>query len=539
MKVSDAIIKCLEKENVDMIFGYPGGAVLPLYESLRTSNIKHILVRQEQSAAHSASGYSRVSGKTGVCIATSGPGATNLITGIATAYMDSIPLVILTGQVNSKQIGKDLFQEADIVGATEPFTKHNYFVKEPKEIIKVLKEAFYIASTGRPGPVLIDIPIDVQKDNIKFNYSKDVKIRGYKPTYVGHTGQVKKAVRKLKESKRPLICAGGGIHCSHAVEELKAFSQKANIPVVHTLMGLGAMPFNSKYYVGMVGSHGHSYSNKVIAEADLLLIVGARYSDRATNNFNAVNNKTQIIHIDIDPAEVGKNIDTNIPVVGDAKNILNQLIKKISPLQTEEWLKTIEKLKSTCCKKECNSNNFVNPQKAVRKLSKMVNDDTILTADVGQNQIWAARNFEIKGKRRYLSSGGLGTMGYSLPAAVGAKLACPSKTVVCVVGDGGIQMNLGELGTLRENGLKIIIVLFNNNMLGMVKELQDMFLGEDKHFGVDVKFNPNFIKLANAYDLEGEKVSSDDEFEEAVKRALKSEKGYIIECKVDPQLNTC
>lgn len=536
MKVSNAIIKCLENEGIDIIFGYPGGAVVPIYESLRNSSIKHVLVRHEQAAAHSASGFARAKGTTGVCIATSGPGATNLITGIATAYMDSIPLVVITGQVSSTAIGKDVFQEADIVGATEPFTKHNYLVKNAKEIPRIFKEAFYIASTGRPGPVLIDIPLDVQKESIDFSYPEAVNIVGYKPTYVGHSGQVKRALKKLKESKKPLICAGGGILCSKAAKELKEFCEKGKIPVVHTLMGIGALPSDSDYYVGMVGSHGHSFSNKIVHESDLLMIIGARVGDRATAGFKLINEKTDIIHIDIDPAEVGKNIDTTIPVVGDAKNILNQFIEKINPLDTDDWMERVNSLKENSEVKYTGSNTYVNPQKALKTLSSMVNDNTIFTADVGQNQIWAARNIGINGTRKFFTSGGLGTMGYSLPAAIGAKLGDPDKQVICILGDGSFQMSLGELATLCETKKNIIILLFNNNRLGMVRELQDIQVGKGKYSGVDFTANPDFMKIASAYGLKGLKVSSNEELEAAFDTALGNNDSYIIECMVDPSI---
>ncbi|SHJ59628.1 biosynthetic-type acetolactate synthase large subunit [Paramaledivibacter caminithermalis] len=536
MKVSTAIIRCLEKEEIDIVFGYPGGAVVPIYEELRNSNIKHILVRQEQAAAHAASGFARTSGKTGVCIATSGPGATNLITGIATAYMDSIPLVVITGQVNSTAIGRDVFQEADIVGATEPFTKHNYLVKDPNRIPEIFKEAFYIASTGRPGPVLIDIPLDIQKETISFSYPDRVNIAGYKPTYIGHTGQIKRAIKKLKSSKRPLICAGGGILCSKASKELKIFSEKARIPVVHTLMGIGALPSDSNYYVGMVGSHGHSFSNKVVDKADLLIIIGARVGDRATADFKLINKNTDIIHIDIDPAEVGKNIDTNIPVVGDAKNILSQFIEKVEPLDTDDWMEIINSYKKNSMAQYNGKDTFINPREALKTLSSLADSDTIFTADVGQNQIWAARNLEINDERKFFTSGGLGTMGYSLPAAIGAKLAAPDKKVVCILGDGSLQMSLGELATLCEIDQNITILLFNNNRLGMVRELQDNLIGKGKYFGIDFTANPDFMKIADAYGLKGMRITSNDKLKTAFKTALNSNNSYIIECMVDPSI---
>ncbi len=536
MKVSDAILKCLENEGVDTIFGYPGGAVVPIYESLRHSDIRHVLVRHEQAAVHSASGYGRAKGTVGVCMATSGPGAINLITGIATAYMDSIPLIIITGQVSTKSIGRDVFQEADIVGATEPFTKYNFLVKNAKEIPGIFKKAFTIASTGRPGPVLIDIPIDIQRESIDFYYPDSVNIIGYKPTYDGHPGQIKRALKKIKESKRPLICVGGGILCSKASKELQIFSEKSRIPVVHTLMGIGAHPTNSEHYVGMVGSHGHSYSNKIVAKADLLIIIGARIGDRATADFKLIKDDTDIIHIDIDPAEVGKNIDTTIPVVGDAKRILKKFNEKVKALDTENWLKEINSLKNNQSTENNGRKDFVNPKLAIKMLSEMTDDNTIFTADVGQNQIWAARNLEIYDDRKFFTSGGLGTMGYSLPAAIGAKLASPERRVICILGDGSIQMSLGELATLCEINQNIIIVLFNNNILGMVRELQDTQIGKGKYSGINFTGNPDFIKLAEAYGIKGTKVSSDDDLENVFNKALNSKESHIIECMVDPSI---
>ena len=536
MKSSDAIIKCLEKENVEFIFGYPGGAVLPLYESLRNSKINHILVRHEQSAVHIASGYSRSSNKVGVCIATSGPGATNLITGIATAYMDSIPLIIITGQVKSTSIGKDVFQEADIIGATESFTKHNYLIKNAKDIPKIIKEAFYIASTGRKGPVLIDIPVDVQNELIKFYYPTDLDIKGYNPTYSGHIGQIKRAIRMIKKSSKPVICAGGGIILSKCEKELEQFAQKLNIPVVHTLMGKGAISSKSSNYYGMVGSHGNSYSNDIILKSDLVIIIGARITDRASSHFNLLEDKN-IIHIDIDPAEVGKNLDTNIPIIGDAKNILQKLNLMNINIHIKKWIEEISQLKQSSSG-NVEITSHVNPIKAITYLSSIADDQTILTADVGQNQIWAARNFELFGERQFLTSGGLGTMGYSLPASIGAKLSMPNKTVICVVGDSGIQMCLSELGTITDNDLKIIIILFNNNKLGMVRELQDNAFGRGCNHGVEFKFNPDFVKISNAYGINAYSVTNNDDFNSLLTDVLAKNEACLIECKVNPSFNT-
>ncbi|MBN2899910.1 MAG: biosynthetic-type acetolactate synthase large subunit [Clostridia bacterium] len=538
MKVSDAIVQYLETKDITHVFGYPGGAVLPLYESLRTSTIEHVLVRNEQSAAHMASGYSRAKKTTGVCIATSGPGATNLITGIATAYMDSIPMVIITGQVSTPMIGKDSFQEADITGATEPFTKHNYLVKDPNQMIPILQEAFYIASTGRPGPVLIDIPRDIFDAHTTYRVPKEPQILGYKPTTQGHDGQLKKIVQSLKKAKRPLIYAGGGIIQSNAEELLCEFSKKTNVPVVNTLMGIGAMPMDSELYVGMVGFHGNKLAQAVLNKSDLVLIVGARMSDRATLNFKAIAPTTDVVHIDIDPAEIGKIVEHHIPVVGDAYAILKKLMDKTPVLSQSKWLKEISEMKVPNTVITLEASKTVNPKTALRVLSRIAEESAIMTADVGQNQIWAAKNFEFLGTRRFFTSGGLGTMGYSLSAGIGAKIGTPAKQVISVMGDGSFQMFMSELGTLSELELPMMVLVFNNNRLGMVRELQDKAYGKGKTFGVDFTKNPDFIKIASAYDIKSYRITSNDMLEETFKKAL-SEKGPVfVECVVDSEFDT-
>lgn len=538
MKVSDAIVQYLEAKNITHVFGYPGGAVLPLYESLRSSTIDHILVRNEQSAAHMASGFSRAGKTTGVCIATSGPGATNLITGIATAYMDSIPMVVITGQVPTPMIGKDSFQEADITGATEPFTKHNYLIKEASQVIPTLQEAFYIASTGRPGPVLIDIPRDILDAHAAFTVPKEPNILGYKPTTEGHDGQLKKIVQRLKKSKRPLIYAGGGIIQSNSEALLLEFSQKTDVPVVNTLMGIGSMPMDSELYVGMVGFHGNKLAQAVLNKADLVLIIGARMSDRATLNFKAISAETDVVHIDIDPAEIGKIVDHRIPIVGDAYAILKKLIEKTPKLSQTKWLKEIGDMKSPNPVMTVEASKTVNPKTALRILSRLAKHDAILTADVGQNQIWAAKNFEFLGKRCLFTSGGLGTMGYSLSASIGAKVSTPSRQVISVMGDGGFQMFLSELGTLAELDIHVIVLVFNNNRLGMVRELQDKAYGKGKTYGIDFTRNPDFIKIADAYGIKGYQITSNDLLESTFKKALKETQPVFIECVVDPEFDT-
>lgn len=534
IKAAEAIIKCLEAENITTVFGYPGGAVLPLYESLRKSNIKHILVRQEQSAAHMASGYGRALDKTGVCIATSGPGATNLITGIATAYMDSIPLLVITGQVNSSCIGKDMFQEADIIGATLSFTKNSYLVKDADDLPRIIKEAFYIASTGRNGPVLIDVPRDIQETSIDFKYPEEVNIRGYKPTINGNSRQIKKVADLINNAKKPLICAGGGVRSSNATDELKKLSEKTKIPLVYTLMGVDCFNSGNKYNVGLIGSHGYTYVNQILNEADLLIACGARFADRSTAMMKN-GSKQNIIHIDIDPAEIGKNKETAIPVVGDIKEVLNELLSLDYSLNTDEWLSEINEKKSEfiISKKEPSG---INPKRLINKISKSMGRNGIWAADVGKNQIWAALSVDINDNRQFLTTGGLGTMGYSLPAAIGAKIARPDANVVASMGDGGFQMLLGDIATAKSLNAGVKFLILNNNNLGMVRELQLNAYGAGSYYGTDLDFNPDFMQLAKAYSIDSMKITRIDEIEYAVKEMFKDDSPFILECVVDPDI---
>lgn len=535
MKAAEVIIKCLQKENVKMVFGYPGVPVAPLYEALRKSDIEHILVRHEQAAGHSASGYARATRTIGVCIATSGPGAINLITGIATAYMDSIPMIAITGQVRTDLIGKDVFQEADIIGATESFTKHSYLVKDAKDIPRIMKEAFYVAKTGRPGPVLVDIPLDIQNTEMEFEYPSALNIRGYKPTVYGHKGQIKKALERIKSSKKPLICVGGGVMAANAEVELIEFIEKSKIPMVHTLMGKDGLSSRYPYNVGLIGSHGFKYSNKAIAEADVLILVGTRVADRATGGSKSFAKVADIIHIDVDPAEIGKNLSAHIPVVGDCKKILQQLTVGINEVDTKMWLSEIATWKEKYSK-DRPSKEKVNPQFALELLSQMIEEDAIVTADVGQNQIWTAHYLNMVGDRRFLTSGGLGTMGYSIPASVGSKLAFPGRRVVAIMGDGSFQMSMFELGTIAQNHLNIIFLLFNNSNLGMVREYQsDIYKNT---YGVSLSENPDFIKIAEAYGFNGRKVNSNAELKAAIEEAMASDIAFLIECIVDVQEST-
>jgi len=536
IKAAEAIIKCLEAENTNVIFGYPGGAVLPLYEALRNSNIKHVLVRQEQSSAHMASGYGRALNKVGVCLATSGPGSTNLITGIATAYMDSIPLIAITGQVDSANIGRDMFQEADIIGATESFTKNSYLVKDANEIPRIFKEAFHIASTGRKGPVLIDIPRDIQDTYIDFEYPSEINIRGYKPTLNGNTRQVKRAVDLINKAQRPIICAGGGIRAAEANDALIKFVEKSKIPVVCSLMGIDAFPNDNPYFAGLLGSHGYNFVNRSMNESDLLIVIGARFADRSTSMMHKTSLTRNVIHIDIDPAEIGKNIETKIPIVGNAKDILNDLLEYDYELNTESWLLELQQKRKNYMEKLFAHDTPLNPKRLINMVSQFMGDDGIWVCDVGINQIWAAHSFTVSGNKRFLTSGGLGTMGYSLPASIGAKMALPNTKVVASMGDGGFQMLMSDLAVAREQNAGVKFIIFNNGYLGMVRELQKNAYDENSCFGITLGFNPDFMKLADAYSIKGMKISTDEEVDNAINEMFKDNEPFILECIIDPEI---
>lgn len=534
MKLADVFVRCLIEEDIDTVFGYPGAAVLSFYESLRTSSIHHVLVRQEQAAVHAANGYARTSGKVGVCMATSGPGATNLITGIATAYADSIPVVVFTGQVKSHMIGQDVFQEVDIIGATEAFVKHSYLLQDPKDFVRIMKEAFYIAKSGRPGPVLIDVPMDYQDEQIEFNYSQGIDIRGYKPTIKGHVGQIKRAVKLLQHSERPLICVGGGVILANAKEEIEVLLEKSKIPVVHTLMGTGAVPTSSPYYCGMIGSHGFAHANWAFKQADTILIIGARMADRTLANIGKIDENTNIIHIDVDPAEIGKITGATIPVVGDAKEVLSKMNTMMCEKDTSQWMNKIQEHRFL--PKERIYEGCVNPKKIIKLLSECLPEDAVVTADVGQNQFWTMRHMEVKGDRKLLCSGGLGTMGYSLPACIGACMADRKRKVVGICGDGSFQMSLFELGTIAQEGLKPIIMLFNNSGLGMVREMQWRL--ETKDYGVSLAANPDFKLIANAYGIEAMTITDQDDVEEIIKEVVKKDKACLLEFIVSDKEST-
>lgn len=534
IKAAEAIVKCLEAENVSTVFGYPGGAVIPLYEALRNSSIKHILVRQEQSAAHMASGYGRALNSIGVCVATSGPGATNLITGIATAYMDSIPMIAITGQVNLSSMGKDIFQEADMIGATESFTKNSYLVKDANELPRIMKEAFHIATTGRKGPVLIDIPRDIQETLIDFEYPTEVNIRSYKPTVTGNPRQIKKAAELIQKAKRPVICAGGGIRATNADKELKEFVDKTKIPVVCTLMGVDTFPSENESFVGLIGSHGYTYVNRIMNEADLLIVCGARFADRSIAMMKD-GTQQNIIHIDIDPAEIGKNKEAIIPIVGDLKIVLNDLLKYDYNLNIDEWISEIKE-RSVNFKSKLKEEPGIDPKALFNKISKQIGDDGIWVADVGKNQIWAAIGINIEAEKKFFTTGGLGTMGYSLPAAIGAKIAKPDTKVVASMGDGGFQMLLGDIATAKAYDAGVKFIVLNNSKLGLVRELQLNAYGSHSYYGTDINFNPDFIKLAGAYGINAMKVSKEEEIDHAIQEMFKDDQPFLLECTVDPDI---
>lgn len=533
MNGADAIIKCLEAEDVKVVFGYPGVAICPFYNSILESDIRTILIRTEQNAAHAASGMARVTGKAAVCAVTSGPGATNVITGIATAFADSIPLICITGQVNSELLGSDVFQEADITGAVESFVKYSYLVRNVKDIPRIFKEAFHIANTGRKGPVLIDIPIDIQNASIdKFEYPQEVNMRTYKPTVKGHAVQIKKVIKELEKAKRPIICAGGGVHLSEAEEELKAFSEKYKIPVVSTMMGIGVMPTKHPLYFGMVGNNGKAYANRAMNESDLLIMVGARVADRAVSQPDLITKGKVLVHIDVDPAEIGKNAGATIPLVGDVKHIFTDFAKEEFSCNYEEWVNTLEEYRATMEKKRTPNPDYVDPAAFITELSEKMQEDGIYVADVGQNQIWSC-GYHIVKKGRFFTSGGMGTMGYSIPAAMGAKLAAPDKQVIAVCGDGSFQMSMMELATMRQHKIPVKIIVLKNNYLGMVREYQH-YTYKDNYSVVDLSGSPDLEKLAAAYDMPFLRLCNMEKAQETLDAFLAKDESMLLECLIDP-----
>lgn len=531
---ADAIIKCLEAEGVTTVFGYPGVAICPFYNSILDSDIRTILIRTEQNAAHAASGVARITGKPGVCAVTSGPGATNVITGIATAFADSIPLICITGQVNSELLGSDVFQEADITGAVESFVKYSYLIKDVNDIPRVFKEAFYIANTGRKGPVLIDIPIDIQNAAIsRFKYPEEVSLRTYKPTVKGHAVQIKKVINELQKAKRPLICAGGGVLLSEAEGELREFAETHRIPVVSTMMGIGVMPTDHPLYYGMVGNNGKAYANRAMNESDLLIMVGARVADRAVNQPDLITRNKVLVHIDVDPAEIGKNAGPSIPLVGDAKHIFGDFEKEEFTCNCEDWLNTLDGYRTEMVKKRTPNPAYVDPAAFIAALTERMQEDAVYVADVGQNQIWSCGYAKIKSSGKFLTSGGMGTMGYSIPAAMGAKLAAPHRQVVAVCGDGSFQMSMMELATMRQHHIPVKIIVLKNNYLGMVRQYQH-FAYKDNYSIVDLSGSPDLEKLAAAYDMPFLRLADMERSEEVIDAFLKEDSSVLLECLIDP-----
>lgn len=544
MTGSKIILESLIREGVDTIFGYPGGAVLNIYDELFNykDKIKHVLVRHEQGAAHAADGYARASGKVGVVLVTSGPGATNTITGIATAYMDSVPIVILTGQVPTNLIGNDAFQEADTVGITRPCTKHNYLVKDIKDLARTIKEAFYIASTGRPGPVLIDIPKDITSSVYEFDYPEGVELRGYNPTYFGHHVQLSKVVKELLNAKRPLLYVGGGVISSNASAELKELAELLDLPVTSTLMGLGGFPSEHSLFFGMLGMHGTYAANMAISNADFIIAIGARFDDRVTGKVEEFGRNAKFAHIDIDPSSIGKNVKIEIPVVGDVKSVLNSLLEMLSAKSKEisstqydrlKWLEEINiwKYEHPLSYK---MNDVIKPQYVIEKIYELTGGSAIISTEVGQNQMWAAQFYKFNSPRTFLTSGGLGTMGYGFPAAIGAQIACPDKVVFDIAGDGSIQMNIQELATAVQYNLPVKIAIVNNNFLGMIRQWQELFYKKRYSFS-EMNVNPDFVKLAEAYGAVGLRATKPNEVEDVLKKALSIKKPVIMDFVVAPE----
>ena len=550
MTGANAIVRCLELEKVSYVFGYPGVAICPFFDSLESTDIKSILVRTEQNAAHEANGYARISGKPGVCAVTSGPGATNVITGIATAFADSIPLIVITGQVESRLLGSDVFQEADICGASESFVKYSYTLRNAEEIPKVFKEAFHIAMTGRKGPVLIDIPIDVQKASLrKFQYPDDLKMRTYKPTVQGNPVQIKRLFQRLLSVKKPILCVGGGVHLAGASEKVREFSHKFNIPVVSTMMGLGTMQDQDPLYFGMVGNNGRSYGNKAMNRAELIIMMGARVADRSISQPDLITENKTLVHIDVDPAEIGKNAGPEIPLVGDISSVLDSLLHVEAELSYPDWMEELNGIKEETelliekKKREELNSVLVNPHYFLRELNLALQDDAIYVADVGQNQLWSCKHYKMK-EGRFLTSGGMGTMGYSLPAAIGAYFAekenaCledkkKEKEIIAVMGDGAFQMSLMELASLRQYGAHVKLIVFHNGVLGLVRQYQKTVYKE--HYSmIDLSGNPDLSLLSKAYGLSYSSIKENREVSDGIRAFLDKEENGILEVFVDAE----
>ncbi len=538
MRKTGAQILCesLVKEGVEVIFGYPGGAVLPLYDTLpQYPQLRHILVRHEQGAAHAADAYARVTGEAGVCLATSGPGATNLVTGIANACLDSSPVVAITGQVATPFVGKDAFQEVDITGITLPITKHNHLVLDVKELAKVVKEAFHIAQAGRPGPVLIDIPRDVFQQETEFVYPDKVDLPGYKPTLFGHPAQMKKAAEMINGAERPIIIAGRGVVVSKAFAELRELAEKVQIPVITTLLGIGCFPETHVLSFGMLGMHGMIYANKAVDNADVIVAIGMRFDDRATGVVSSFAPQARIIHIDIDPAEIGKNVRVDVPIVGDIKNVLEALNPQVVPRDHIEWFNQLDQWRQEHPAIEIRESDALLPQYVIRQIYEFTQGDATIVTGVGQNQMWSAQFFFYDKPNRLVSSGGLGTMGFELPGAIGAKVGRPDETVWCIAGDGGFQMTIQELATIAQENLAIKIAIINNGYLGMVRQWQELFY---RRRYVHTQLScPDFTKIAEAYGIPALRVKDKIEVTSAIQKAMEHQGPFLIDFAVEPEEN--
>ena len=538
MKMTGAqiVCECLVKEGVEVIFGIPGGVLIPLYDTFpRYPRLHHVLARHEQGAAHAADGYARATGKVGVCLATSGPGATNLVTGIANANLDSSPVVAITGQVGRADVGKDAFQEVDITGITLPITKHNYLVMDAASLARTIKETFHLARSGRPGPVLIDIPKDVFTEKAEFNYPAKLDLPGYKPTLKGHPAQIKKAAKLINETERPLILAGRGIVLSGASAELQQLAETAQIPTATTLLGIGCFPENHILSMGMLGMHGMAYTNKAVNEADTIIAIGMRFDDRATANVSSFAPSARIIHIDIDPAEIGKNVPVEVPIVGDVKLVLKELNKLIDRTERVDWLKRLEELRRKHPSIDIPEGDRLLPQFVVRQIYEVTEGESIIVTGVGQNQMWAAQHYMYRQPNTLISAGGLGAMGFGLPASLGAKIGCPDKTVWCVDGDGGFQMTIQELATIVQEKAAVKIAIINNGYLGMVRQWQELFF--QKRYVATPLSGPDFVRVASAYGIPGLKVVRREEVVPAIERAMAEEGPFLIDFVVEPEEN--
>ncbi|NPB09091.1 MAG: biosynthetic-type acetolactate synthase large subunit [Thermodesulfobacteria bacterium] len=544
MTGAQIIVEALKREGVDIIFGYPGGAVIDIYDELyRTPEIKHVLVRHEQGATHAADGLARSTGKVGVCLVTSGPGATNTVTGIATAYMDSIPLVVLTGQVPTKLIGNDAFQEVDITGITRPCTKHNFLVKRVEDLAWTLKAAFHIARTGRPGPVLVDLPKDVQQAKTEFVWPEEIKLRSYNPVYEPHRKQVEKAYRLLEASTRPVLLVGGGVISSGAHEEVRELAELLHLPVTMTLMGLGGFPGTHEYSLGMLGMHGTYYANMAVANSDLIIAVGARFDDRVTGKVDAFAPMAKIVHIDIDPTSIQKNVRVDVPIVGDCKRALARLLEVIREVgrpaklwkeQFKEWWEQIDIWKRRYPLSYKQDSEHIKPQFVIEKLYELTKGEAIVATEVGQNQMWTAQFYKFDRPRTLLSSGGLGTMGYGFPASIGAQMAHPDKLVLDIAGDGSIQMNIQEMATAMDQKLPIKVIILNNGYLGMVRQWQELFY-DRRYSAVQFATIPDFVKLADAYGAVGLRATKPEEVEPVLKKALETNSLVLVDIHIAPE----